>query len=121
MRKLMAASLFLMAFFVNAKFIHPMDFDGSEAQKNEVIEYIKNSVKSDYCDRTLDMCQDIILRTMECKNFNAFKLATKATHRKIMDRVIKDHCQRDLNMCNYTVINIMYEESLHSSDKSLAW
>ncbi|MGE4775223.1 hypothetical protein [Yersinia enterocolitica] len=121
MRKTIAASLFLMTFSVNANFIHPMDFDGSEAQKNEVIEYIKSTVKSDYCNDTLDMCQDTMLRMMEGENLNAFKLATKATNRKIMDRVIKDYCNSGLNMCNYVMINMMYEENLKASNKSLAW
>ncbi|HDL7824165.1 TPA: hypothetical protein PXR60_002588 [Yersinia enterocolitica] len=121
MRKTIAASLFLMAFSVSAKFIHPMDFDGSEAQKNEVIEYIKGTVKSDYCNGTLDMCQDTMLRMMEDENLNAFKLASKATNRKIMDRVIKDYCNSGLNMCNYVMINMMYDENLKASNKSLTW
>lgn len=39
-----------------AKFIHPLDFDGSEAQKAEVIKYIKDRVHKDYCEGQLNMC-----------------------------------------------------------------
>ncbi|WON77839.1 hypothetical protein [Serratia sp. UGAL515B_01] len=121
MQKIIAASLFLLAFSVSAKFINPMDFDGSEAQKNEVIEYIKSTVKRDYCNDTVDMCQDTMLRMMEDENLNAFKLATKATNRKVMDRVIKDYCSSEVNMCNYAMINMMYDENIKASNNSLKW
>lgn len=121
MQKTIATSLFFMVFSVNAKFIHPMDFDGSEDQKKEVIEHIRSTVKNDYCNGDLDMCQDVMLRMMEDENLNAFKLATKATNRKIMNRVIKDYCNSGLDMCNYVMINMMYEENVNASKKTLEW
>ena len=75
-----------------AGFIHPMDFDGSEAQKKEVVEYIKARVKQEYCDGSLDMCQNVTLRMVEDENLRAFKKATKATNREVMDKVISDYC-----------------------------
>lgn len=103
-----------------AKFIHPMDFDGSDAQKNEVIEYIKNNVKDDYCDQ-LDMCQASILRMMEKENLDAFKKATQAKNRKIMDQVIQDYCSSDLDMCSYLNIQMMYEEDNKADQEELSW
>lgn len=103
-----------------AKFIHPMDFDGSEAQKQEVIEYIKGNVKKDYCEQ-LDMCQASNLRMMEQENLNAFKKATKAKNRKIMDQVIKDYCNSGLDMCSYSNILMMYEENNKADKEELSW
>jgi len=33
-----------------SEFIHPMDFDGSELQKEAIIKTIKDRVKKDYCE-----------------------------------------------------------------------
>ncbi|SHM31045.1 hypothetical protein [Vreelandella subglaciescola] len=104
-----------------ADFIHPMDFDGSEAQKNRVIKIVKARVKKDYCDSGLDMCQSTTLRMMEGENLTAFKNASQAKNRKIMDRVIKDYCNSGLDMCSYTNIFMMYQENLKASKSSLSW
>ena len=102
-----------------ADFIHPMDFDGSEAQKKKVIQIIKARVRKDYCG-DLDMCQPTTLRMMEKANLDAFKKAAKAENRQIMDRVISDYCG-DLDMCSYSTIQMMYEANLEASRKELEW
>jgi hypothetical protein len=107
--------------YVNVKFIHPMDFDGSEEQKNNVIEIIKAQVKKDYCDGAVDMCQDTTLRRVEANNLEAFKEATHAKDRKIMDRVIKDYCQGAVAMCSYSTIWRVYQSNLEASQKKLGW
>lgn len=104
-----------------AGFIHPMDFDGSEAQKQEVIEYIKAKVRKDYCDSGIDMCQNSTLRMMESENLSAFKKATKATNREVMDRVIKDYCESGIDMCNYQNILMMYKENEKAGKEELSW
>lgn len=104
-----------------AGFIHPMDFDGSEAQKQEVIKYIKDRVQRDYCDGELDMCQPTTLRMMEQQGLSAFKKASQATDREVMDRVIKDYCQGDIDMCDYSTILMMYQQNMNASKKELTW
>lgn len=104
-----------------AGFIHPMDFDGSEAQKQEVIKYIKDRVQQDYCDSQLDMCQPSMLRMMEDQNLSSFKKATQATDRKVMDRVISDYCNSPVDICNYGTILMMYQQNLNASKKQLNW
>ncbi|MFM1688124.1 hypothetical protein ACJ7VZ_06335 [Aeromonas salmonicida] len=104
-----------------AGFIHPMDFDGSEGQKQEVIKYIKDKVKQDYCDGELDMCQPTTLRMMEQQNLDSFKKANQATDRNIMDRVIQDYCNGDLDLCTYGTIWMMYQQNLKASKKELSW
>jgi hypothetical protein len=121
MKKLIVCFLLILPLGVNADFIHPMDFDGSDEQKQRVIEIIKKQVKKDYCESGLDMCQETTLRMMEEENLNAFKKATQAKNRKIMDRVIRDYCNNMLNMCSYANIWMMYEENLKASKKSLSW
>lgn len=104
-----------------ANFVHPMEFDGSEAQKQQVIAYIKERVKHDYCESGLDMCQNTTLRMMEEQSLTAFKSATKAADRAVMDRVIKDYCQSGLDMCNYPTIFMMYQQNEKAGAKSLEW
>ena len=98
-----------------------MEFDGSEQQRNEVVAYIKRRVRHDYCDSGLDMCQNVILRMMEKKNLEAFKQASTATNRSVMDRVIKDYCAGGVDMCNYTTILMMYKKNVEAGRKSLTW
>ncbi|WP_294963202.1 hypothetical protein [uncultured Gilliamella sp.] len=119
LKKIIVVSM-LFSTAAHAKFIHPMDFDGSEAQKQEVIEYIKANVKKDYCDQ-LGICQAYDLRMMEQENLNAFKKATKAKNRKIMDQVINDYCNSVLDMCDYSDIQMMYEENIKADNEELSW
>lgn len=121
MKKTVMTILTIMPMHVFADFIHPMDFDGSDQQKAAVVEFIKKTVKKDYCESGIDMCQESTLRMMEQQNLEAFKKATKATDRKIMDRVIKDYCNSGVDMCNYTTIQMMYEQNLQASQKKLEW
>ncbi len=121
MCKILVTALCLFPVVTFAKFINPMEFDGSEDQKSEVIEYIKERVHKDYCDSQLDMCQDTVLRMMERENLDAFKQATQAKDKRIMDQVINDYCDSALDMCNYSTINMMYIENLKSSKESLEW
>ena len=121
MKKLLLALMLLLPINTYADFIHPMDFNGSEEQKNRVVEIIKARVKKDYCQSGINMCQDTTLRMMEQQNLNAFKAATKAKNRKIMDRAIKDYCLSGIDMCNYTTILMMYKQNVDASKKNLKW
>jgi hypothetical protein len=57
----------------NAAFVNPMKFDGSEAQKKVVIEYIQARVKKEDCDGQLDMCNYTTIKMMYDQNGNASK------------------------------------------------
>jgi hypothetical protein len=50
--------IFLVIFFTNknalADFVHPLNFD-EKTQKKEVLDYIKDRVKQDYCSGSIDM------------------------------------------------------------------
>lgn len=52
---------------------------------------------------------------MEKQNLDAFKKASKATDRKIMDRVILDYCYSGIDMCNYQTISMMYDQNFKTS------
>ena len=122
LKKLSLFSLFIAsASPAFAGFVHPMDFDGSEGQKAEVIQFIKSQVRKEYCDGAINMCQATTLRMMEQQNLNAFKQATRATNRKIMDRAIQDYCHGPINMCNYQTIMMMYQQNLNASKQQLNW
>lgn len=121
MKILLGTAALLTSFAAEAGFIHPLDFDGSEAQKQEVINFIQTTVKADYCDGQLDMCQPTTLRMMEQQNLTAFKKLTQADDRKVMDRVIKDYCEEGLDMCNYTTIQMMYQQNVKADKQKLTW
>lgn len=121
MKKYSCIAALIFSFAAQADFVNPMDFDGSEAQKDEVINFIQEKVKADYCDGQLDMCQPTTIRMMEQQNLTAFKKLTKAEDREIMDRVIKDYCESGLDMCSYSTIEMMYQQNLKASSKKLAW
>ena len=46
--------IFLLSKNAFADFVHPLNFD-EKTQKNEVLEYIKDRVKQDYCSGSIDM------------------------------------------------------------------
>lgn len=115
---LLALILYNSAVCSAATILNPMDFDGTEDQKKQVIESVTSMVKKDYCEK-IDMCQESTLRMMEKQNLDAFKKATKATDRKIMDAVIHDYC-RKIDMCNYDTIWMMYKQNFEASHKALA-
>lgn len=121
MKKLLSILIFITPLSALADFIHPMDFNGSEAQRNKVIEIIKQRVKKDYCEGAIDMCQATTLRMMEQENLKAFKEATKAESRGIMDQTINDYCNSGVDMCTYTTILMMYKQNLSASQAQLTW
>lgn len=58
---------------------------------------------------------------MESQNLDAFKEATKAQNREVMDRVIKDYCNSGIDMCNYSNILMMYQQNEYAGKKELSW
>lgn len=120
MRTVIGICFLGFSFTASAGFVHPMDFDGSEAQKAEVIQFIKDTVHHDYCEK-IDMCNDATLRMMEQENLKQFKRATQAKNRKVMDRVIQDYCKGMIDLCNYSNIMMMYEENEKASKQELSW
>lgn len=121
MKKYLCLAFFLASGSSYAGFVHPLDFDGSETKKQEVIKYIKDRVKADYCDGQLDMCQPTTLRMMENENLNAFKKLTEAKDRTVLDGVIKDYCKSGLDMCNYSNLEMMYQENVKANGEELTW
>lgn len=121
MKNMLGFVLLTATFYANAGFVNPMDFDGSEAQKQEVIDFIQTQVKKDYCEGAIDMCQDTTLRMMEKQNLNAFKKLTQANNKKILDKVIVDYCEGAIDMCNYSTLSMMYDQNLKASNETLSW
>ncbi|MGG5215197.1 hypothetical protein [Rahnella variigena] len=121
MKFVLGFAALVLPFAASAAFINPMEFDGSEAQKQEVIEYIKARVKADYCDGAVDMCQPTTLRMMEKQNLTAFKNLTKAKNKQILDKVIGDYCEGAVDMCTYATLDMMYKQNLKASGEQLSW
>lgn len=111
--------LSLSALPVNAEFINPSKFDGSEAQKKEVISYIQERVRIDYCEKN-DMCQEVIIKMMERENLNSFKKLTKAKDVDVLNRAIYDYCDT-VDMCSYQIIEMMYNQNLKAKNEKISW
>ena len=118
-KKLIAITLFT-ANATAATFVHPMNFDNSKTQRQQVVDYIKSVVNHEYCKK-MDMCTPSTLRMMERSNLKAFKQLTTAKNRKLMDRIIRDYCRNSLRVCSYTTIKMMYAHNLSASKQQLKW
>lgn len=119
MRKLIFLGLSLAPLFAFAKFVSPLAFDGSYAQKEEVIQFIKSNVHKIYCEDAPDACGDSTLRVMEKYELVSFKQATEATDKKIMQQVIDTYCKGKSEMCSYSTVVMMYRQNLKASPQKL--
>ncbi len=97
--------------------VHPLDFNGSEDEKQKVISQIKESVKQTYSQIGMD--DPSTLRMMEREELNSFKQLTSVKNRKLLDSVISQYCS--IGMCNYNTILMMYNEQEKASKQELAW
>lgn len=115
---ILAPLLFLLSTGVySAKLIHPLDFDGTEAQKEKVIAYIENNVKETYSKIGMD--NPSTLRMMEAEELKSFKQLTKIQNRQLLDGVIDKYC--GIGMCGYNTFLMMYNEENKASKKTLEW
>ena len=123
--KLITKAIFCSLMFItgtaSADFLHPLDFDDSDAQKEKVVSIIKESTRQTYCKSGVDLCQASTLRMMENNEMKAFKKLTTATDRKLMDQVIATYCKGPVDMCNYSTISMMYNSEMKASQKELTW
>jgi hypothetical protein len=90
-------------------FIHPLDFKGTQAEKDAVISYIQENVKKTYS--SIGMGDATTLRMMEKDELENFKKLTQITDRALLDRTIKKYC--DIGMCTYSTIIMMYNEETY--------
>lgn len=119
MSKVYSVFLLLLSSFsvFSADLIHPLDFKGSEPEKEKVIVQIKASVKETYTN--IGMGDPMTLRMMEKEELKAFKELTKVENRRLLDNVIEQYC--NIGMCNYNTILMMYREQNRANKQSLAW
>lgn len=96
---------------------NPLDFKGSEKEKNYVISYIKDNVKETYTK--IGMGDPSTLRMMENEELKSFKLLTKVKNRTLLNGVIRQYC--NIGMCNYNTILMMYNEQNKASKAKLEW
>ena len=114
--------LFTILFFINSiafsdLLIHPLDFKGTDKEKQLVIKYIEENVRETYC--AIGMCEASVLRMMEEEELRSFKILIEAKNRYVLDSVIETYCS--IGMCNYSTISMMYNEELNASEKTLKW
>jgi len=119
MKKIFLSILILLisfSLFANG-LIHPLDFRGTEKEKQEVIDFIKQNVYETYT--AIGMGNPATLRMMEKEELDCFKKLTLVTNRQLLDEVIDTYCSIDMG--SYNIILMMYEEELKASKQSLEW
>ena len=97
--------------------IHPLDFNGTEEEKQRVIAYIEQNVKETYT--AIGMGDPSTLRMMENEELNSFKALMKKENRELLDNVIRQYC--GIGMCNYSTFLMMYNEQNKASKQKLEW
>lgn len=99
------------------EFINPMDFNGTDKEKEYIIEFIRENTK-----KSLDligMDSDILKREMEQQQLNSFKELTKAK-----DRVVMENCIKNLKMIgnyDYSLLKASYDQETSAKNKELKW
>lgn len=110
--------LVLVAFSLYSEdMVHPLDFDGSDAQKEQVILFIQENVKETYT--AIGMGDPATLRMMEKEELECFKKLTQAEERELLDNVIETYTA--IGMVSYSTFWMMYEEELKASKETLSW
>jgi len=104
---------------LSADFVHPLDFKGTQAEKDKVVAYIKETVLASLSK--LGMDNPSTLRMMEKNELEGFKKLTKVSekNRKLLDAVIKQVC--GIGMCQYDTIFMMFNQELSASKESLSF
>ena len=102
-------------------YVDPLTFTGSDAEKTQVIEYIKASVYETFCKKH-DQCSASTLRMMEQADLDAFKyLATNAKrNEKAFKQVHKRFCLRH-GQCRYHTLKMMFDHEDQKSKEELKW
>ena len=122
--------LFLVLVFISSpsiakNIIHPLDFKGSEREKEMVISFIEKNMHEQYCENEMlsSMCTNSLLRMMEEEELESFKKLTKAKEGSILNNVMQTYCQNSMldNMCTYSMILMMYEEEVKAAGDKLSW
>ena len=128
--KKLSLYIFLVLMFLSKSSIaknipHPMEFNGSDKEKKNVIAFIESNIHEIYCENELlkDMCTNTLLRVMEEEELNAFKKLIKAKDKTILNKIIQTYCKNPLieGMCMYSLILTMYEEGVKASGQKLTW
>ncbi|MFK7780368.1 MAG: hypothetical protein QM490_04415 [Candidatus Gracilibacteria bacterium] len=108
----------ITASLLNASdFVHPLDFKNTKAEKEKVMKFIVNNVKTTYSQ--IGMGDPSTLRMMERQELSSFKKLTKVRKRKLLDSVINQYC--NIGMCNYNTIKMMYDQQEKASNEKLSW
>lgn len=119
MKKILLLLLFIVISFnsFSQSFVSPIDFNPTEENINNVVQFIQHDVKVTY--EVIGMDDPSTLRMMEKENLKAFKELIKISNTTLLRNVIETYC--DIGMCNYTTILMMYKEQNKASKQKLKW
>jgi len=104
-----------------ARFISPIGYIDTQANRQRVVSYIEARVHDQYCRSALKMCSPASLRRMERANLEAFQALLQTKDKNLLKTMIRQYCNGGLNMCSYVTLNRMYAHNLEAKHKKLKW
>lgn len=88
-----------------SEFINPMNFNGTDEEKEQVIEFIKENAKKSL--ELIEMDSNILKREMEQQQLDSFKELTEAKDREVMEYCIKN--LKMIENLDYTLLKGSYD------------
>lgn len=101
-----------LAFAQPIAFVHPLDFDGSDEQKEKVLAYIQDDILQHHCGPNDDSCHTSVIAIEREENFKAFLELTAVSNQEYLDKLIEEYCHSEFFNCTYENILKAYEENL---------
>lgn len=98
----------------NYTMIHPTNFKDTKENREEVIQFIQIMVKDANPAQSAT-----ILRMLEKNQLSSFKILTRATNKKLLDKIINKECSK--KSCSYTIVKMLYESEIRASKEKLSW
>ncbi len=101
-------------------FVDPVNFDGSDNMKKNVIAYIKQQTANDA--GAIGLNSPTMLRMMERQEMNSFKnLIAKKLDAEIWQQVLDNYCNVIIVTCGYQMLEMMYSQELQAVKTTLDW
>ena len=105
---LLVIYVFRIAFFLPSLpegWVHPLHFDGSNAHKEKVLNFIRLNIEKTHCT-TNTQCDDNYLVVFAKKEIVSFYELTVTEEKEVLNTIIKKYCSA--LPCNYSLIHMIY-------------
>jgi hypothetical protein len=106
MKKLLLSCAFLLVtFFMYAsEFVHPLDYKGTDAEKEKLHSYIEENIKDEL--KQIGLNDSDTLNMEKKEEIRSFNKLRNINDRGLLDKLIKQYSKVD--MCDYSALLSMY-------------